>query len=710
MRFVCLLALCVGCAAKPVALEARGKTEAVVGANCTSDAACDLGEFCDLPVCIPERPCPSVGRCVDQTRFYDFAEVAIPDADPRGIERRLEVVKPDLVVASAQVHVQIQHTYRGDLRVVLVSPAGTEIVLHDRGGRSADDLVISRPLPEVRGEAATGPWTLRVSDHARYDTGVLRSWRLELAYEEPEPGPWADLEVDIESPHPYANELSQSFPLSWWTGGASRTKLHFERISLEEGYDFLEVRDTTRGAVLDRFTGRHEDLWVGPYETGNLELRLVTDESVTGWGFRLDRLELFGAGCLDDEDCGPDAACAPITCIRHPCFSTCEPREPTECAEGETRDDGCNECQCSDGRWLCTRRACVADEGEACGGDTVCADGLVCDRGATGGPACDGGLGPVGAGTCVRPGPRICPAVVMPVCACTGQTFTNDCERAGLAPFAHEGACTLDVPIPDADRTGASATVTVLGPAASTAVRVSVAIRHTWRGDLVVTLEGPDGSRHLLSNREGGSADDFAWDGRIDLGSSVVGPWTLHVADLARYDRGAITFFNVLAEQPASSEGRACGTRGALPCGPEETCVFELGSCGASDRGGVCEPRPEDCPADAAPVCGCDGRTYHNACRALQAGVSVASVGVCPDAGAFCGSRGDQRYCAAGEYCHHDLGESCGWADAPGSCRRPPEFCLAVYEPVCGCDGRTYSNACRANAAGVSVQHEGPCE
>jgi hypothetical protein len=35
--------------------------------------------------------------------------------------------------------------------------------------------------------------------------------------------------------------------------------------------------------------------------------------------------------------------------------------------------------------------------------------------------------------------------------------------------------------------------------------------------------------------------------------------------------------------------------------------------------------------------------------------------------------------------------------------------CLEIYEPVCGCDGFTYSNTCYATISGVLSWTEGEC-
>ena len=66
--------------------------------------------------------------------------------------------------------------------------------------------------------------------------------------------------------------------------------------------------------------------------------------------------------------------------------------------------------------------------------------------------------------------------------------------------------------------------------------------------------------------------------------------------------------------------------------------------------------------------------------------------------------------CQAGLYCQFKPGECRTVADAGGTCRKAPQICNMIYAPVCGCDGKTYSNACVAASKGASVASQGACK
>lgn len=160
-----------------------------------------------------------------------------------------------------------------------------------------------------------------------------------------------------------------------------------------------------------------------------------------------------------------------------------------------------------------------------------------------------------------------------------------------------------------------------------------------------------------------------------------------------------------------------CGGIQGLQCADGEYCDFARATaCGSGDQLGECRVLPQSCDSRYSPVCGCDQKTYGNDCEAATEGVSVLSVGTCesevPASGKSCGGfvqAGDSP-CDTDEFCQYQAGALCGAADAPGQCVLIPDTCIGLFDPVCGCDGNTYSNSCEAAVAEMGILEIGECK
>lgn len=64
--------------------------------------------------------------------------------------------------------------------------------------------------------------------------------------------------------------------------------------------------------------------------------------------------------------------------------------------------------------------------------------------------------------------------------------------------------------------------------------------------------------------------------------------------------------------------------------------------------------------------------------------------------------------CAGNEFCDKPTG-ACFFPDGEGTCVHVPGLCPQIYLPVCGCNGKTYSNDCVRQRARVSKAHNGKC-
>lgn len=103
-----------------------------------------------------------------------------------------------------------------------------------------------------------------------------------------------------------------------------------------------------------------------------------------------------------------------------------------------------------------------------------------------------------------------------------------------------------------------------------------------------------------------------------------------------------------------------------------------------------------NCPTAYAPVCGFNGVTYANACAAEAAGVVNYTAGVCNSNDLSCYDP-NLILISSGT----SLNQSTGVISL---------VCAQGNEPVCGCDGEQYANACLTEAAGVRSYTSGGCD
>ncbi|MCG8417141.1 MAG: S8 family serine peptidase [Proteobacteria bacterium] len=104
----------------------------------------------------------------------------IPDNNAAGIKSTI-TVDDEIDITEVRVALKIRHSFIGDLLVKLVSPSGTEAILHDHGGGDGHEINKTLYLSETfADENAAGDWILFVSDNASLDGGRILSWSLDI--------------------------------------------------------------------------------------------------------------------------------------------------------------------------------------------------------------------------------------------------------------------------------------------------------------------------------------------------------------------------------------------------------------------------------------------------------------------------------------------------------------------------------------------------
>jgi subtilisin-like proprotein convertase family protein len=115
---------------------------------------------------------------------------AIPDGGTSGLLSTINVPLT-CVVESVTVSLEVVHQDIGQLKVILQSPTGVQVVLHDQQGSPGDPLSGAYPttlsvsgpgsLDDLVGASTLGSWRLQVFDYQTGATGQLDRWALNFS-------------------------------------------------------------------------------------------------------------------------------------------------------------------------------------------------------------------------------------------------------------------------------------------------------------------------------------------------------------------------------------------------------------------------------------------------------------------------------------------------------------------------------------------------
>ena len=127
---------------------------------------------------------PPLGAEVVSAIYDDSNATVIPDANSTGIERTIDV-NETMTVEHVYVWVTTSHPRIDDLRIVLVSPDGTQSVLAvgGEGYIKSTESYDNWRFGTVRcmDEQAYGPWKLKVIDKTSGYEGSLTDWKIQVS-------------------------------------------------------------------------------------------------------------------------------------------------------------------------------------------------------------------------------------------------------------------------------------------------------------------------------------------------------------------------------------------------------------------------------------------------------------------------------------------------------------------------------------------------
>jgi len=317
-------------------------------------------------------------------------------------------------------------------------------------------------------------------------------------------------------------------------------------------------------------------------------------------------------------------------------------------------------------------------------------------------------------GQCERPGvclklPEICPSVVTPVCGCDGVTYNNFCVAAvsGVS-ISYHGAC-----VPEAKTGQLHGTIFLKNGSHKSLITNAEIVLYRNQTDL-------QASSSIFTTQTNGKGEYFFERLPADTYKLIAkGPlfmphkMTLHIQEGQSIQQN---IFLSAIEMHATVSGIVRPNCPSGKCFPYISgATVTLTHLLFDSQGKLIPEAFKTSQTDArgsfsfTDLASGDYRIKVSADKYLDwedgfalTGSQKQSLEILMDSQKTCF---DHTRCLPVQYCQKSE-QSCTEA---GVCQKRPITCIMLYDPVCGCDGHTYNNACEAAMAGQNVDFRGRC-